>query len=390
MTIRLLVTYICGALEGPREIFSALSRRPSIELTAVCPSRMAVDPVYDASGFASLDREQQQEGYRLVPVPLKDPLAYWRGYQNVPLARVIDQVRPDVIHVFDEPLSGSLFQCVWLGSSGGRRARVLHYGFENLPLRIRGRNEQRWQMTWQRMAGGVAANQEALDQLRRAGFPSQRPLQRVFWGTPSRLFRPLECSALRDRFGGAMLLGFVGRFVPQKGLHVILQALQQLPQDVHCVLIGCGPMRDELQSRARQPGLSGRVHLVDPVKAQQLAELINCMDLLLLPSLSTPEWKEQYGRVIGEAMACGVPVIGSDSGAIPEVIGDAGLVVPEGDAAAMAATIQSLISDPQRLAGLSERGLARVDQELGTEAMARKLKDFYRLVLGNSDLYDLG
>ncbi len=89
-------------------------------------------------------------------------------------------------------------------------------------------------------------------------------------------------------------------------------------------------------------------------------------------------------------MACGVPVIGSDSGAIPEVIGDAGLVVPEGDAAAMAATIQSLISDPQRLAGLSERGLARVDQELGTEAMARKLKDFYRLVLGNSDLYDLG
>ena len=67
----------------------------------------------------------------------------------------------------------------------------------------------------------------------------------------------------------------------------------------------------------------------------EVPAVLRALDVLVLPSLTTPSWKEQFGRVLQEAMACAIPVVGSDSGEIPHVIGDAGLVTPEGDAAAL-------------------------------------------------------
>src|SRR5260221_14335510 len=83
------------------------------------------------------------------------------------------------------------------------------------------------------------------------------------------------------------------------------------------------------------------------------------IDALVLRSLTTPVWKEQFGRVLTEAMACGVPVVGSSSGAIPEVIGEAGLIFPEGDAAALAGCLAKLQQPPALRLALAQRGLAR-------------------------------
>jgi glycosyltransferase involved in cell wall biosynthesis len=100
------------------------------------------------------------------------------------------------------------------------------------------------------------------------------------------------------------------------------------------------------------------------------------MSILVLPSLTTPTWKEQFGHVLIEAMACGVPVIGSDSGAIPEVIGGAGLVVPEGNVEALAAALRGLISTPLLHADLAARGRARVLSHYTNEAVASRLATF--------------
>jgi glycosyltransferase involved in cell wall biosynthesis len=101
------------------------------------------------------------------------------------------------------------------------------------------------------------------------------------------------------------------------------------------------------------------------------------MDMLLAPSQTTPHWREQFGRMIVEAFASGVPVIGSDSGEIPFVIGDAGHVVPEGDPTAWAQAILSLLQDPQARHVLAVRGLERVRQ-YSCPAVAAQFADFYR------------
>jgi glycosyltransferase involved in cell wall biosynthesis len=106
------------------------------------------------------------------------------------------------------------------------------------------------------------------------------------------------------------------------------------------------------------------------------------MDALVLPSRTTASWAEQFGHVLIEAMAAGVPVIGSSSGAIPEVIGEAGLVFPEGDAGALRVQLATLFDDPALRKRLVALGRARVDRLYTNERIARAQRDIYRQVLG--------
>ena len=101
---------------------------------------------------------------------------------------------------------------------------------------------------------------------------------------------------------------------------------------IKIVFAGEGAAREELQTRAQQMGLADRVLFLPPRPQRELPAVMNAIDVLVLPSRTTPSWKEQFGRVLIEAHACGVPTIGSSSGAIPDVIENAGLVFPEGDA----------------------------------------------------------
>jgi glycosyltransferase involved in cell wall biosynthesis len=230
------------------------------------------------------------------------------------------------------------------------------------------------------MAGGMGASREALALARQAGFPASKPLERVFWGVSTEIFRPMDSTALSERLGldGKRVAGFVGRLAPEKGLNVFLSALRKLPPNVHGLIIGDGPLRAEVGLLCGSPEWAGRLHLCPPMPQELLAQHMNCMDALAAPSLTTPHWKEQYGRVIAEAMACGVPVIGSDCGAIPEVIGPAGIVVREGDADAWAQAMDRLLASDSERARLREEGLRRARQELSAAAMAARMLAFYQ------------
>ncbi len=102
------------------------------------------------------------------------------------------------------------------------------------------------------------------------------------------------------------------------------------------------------------------------------------IDVLAVPSLTRPNWKEQFGRVLIEAMASGVPVIGSDSGAIPDVIDDAGLITPEGDIAALAEAICKLQQDQSLHKSLAERGRARIIEHFTHAQVAADTVRVYR------------
>jgi glycosyltransferase involved in cell wall biosynthesis len=207
----------------------------------------------------------------------------------------------------------------------------------------------------------IARNHEAMEVLRRRGYSGR--LVHVPWAVDTRLFRP------RPRENGLpYTIGYVGRFVEEKGIMDLMKASQQMQAPHRLLLVGAGPLEPNLKKMAT-PKVSNPVDIL-PIQAhQQMPELYQKMDVLVLPSRSGRHWKEQFGRTLAEAMACEVAVVGSRSGAIPEVIGPAGRTFPEGDSGALAATLDRL-ADPEARLPLGRMGLSRARERFSWAAWA--------------------
>src|SRR5690606_35606391 len=124
-------------------------------------------------------------------------------------------------------------------------------------------------------------------------------------------------------------------------------------------------------------GLDGRVRFVGSASQEQLPGLLRDLDVLAVPSLTTAGWVEQFGRVVVEAMAAGVPVVTSDSGALPDVVGDAGVLVPEGDPVALGEALLRVCREPGLWTRLRERGLERA-RECSWDRVAGRYDEVYR------------
>jgi len=380
--VKILIVYHSGALRNALAIYRALAKNRNVELTVALPEWVTVHRVYHPSGRLEVNRESDTSGYRLVALPLVDPHRYNLGFKTGALLKTLRECHADILHVWDEPVSYTLLQAAWLCLPFSPKSKVLFYGFQNIAPRWGASGRLIWKATWTRIGGGAAANSEALNNLRRAGFPSGRPTERIFWGIPTELFKPMDKIKLKQhlKLDCDYIVGYVGRLVPEKGLTWLMAAMKELPTNVHCLIIGSGPMREEIELMSEHSSLARRVHLQDAKPAEELPRYMNCMDVLVVPSLTTAQWKEQYGRTIAEAMACGVPVVGSDSGAIPEVVGKAGLIVREGDVSALAEGLRKAIFTEVR-ARLIQEGMHRAQEELSAEAMSNRLVSFYERVL---------
>src|ERR1019366_4025527 len=133
-----------------------------------------------------------------------------------------------------------------------------------------------------------------------------------------------------------------------------------------------------LRAWAARHGDRGRV--CNSIVHDQVPAYLNAMDIMCAPSQTTPSWKEQFGRMLVEAFASGVAVIGSDSGEIPNVVGGSGLVVEEKDEAGWARAITDLIDDRERRAAFASQGLARAHDGFAWPVVARSYLDFFESV----------
>ena len=362
-------TYVIQANRGKVEF---LARLPGLEVLVVVPNKWRNRDI----GQRFVAETSQPGPLRVVPLPA---WSFGSGslitYAAVALWRQLRRFRPDVVHLEEEPWSVAALElcliCRMLGT------QLTFFTWENTerrllqPLRvIRG-----WTLLRARAAVAGSAKGKAL--LERQGFT--RPVIVLpQLGVDTSAFRPANSAAQ------GIVVGYVGRLVSQKGLQVLLEAVARLPSAVRMMVVGNGPLKDEFLKKARELGLNGRLELHEGAPHDQVPRFLEQMSVLVLPSLTTPTWREQFGHVLIEAMACGVPVVGSDSGAIPEVIGDAGLVVPEGNVEALAAALRRLISTPALCADLAARGLARVQAEYTNDSVARRLAEFWESVAGRS------
>jgi glycosyltransferase involved in cell wall biosynthesis len=268
------------------------------------------------------------------------------------LGRVLREVRPDVVHVDEEPYNLATAHATWLARRFG--AQSLFFTWQNLLRKYPPPFSLFEKSVFARSAFGIAGSREALDVVRAKGYCGPGAVIPQFGVDPD-LFSPADSAP-----EGPPVIGFISRLVEEKGVLVLLDALSGLAGDWRLHVIGSGPLERTAQQRAEALGLSGRIEWERSVVSTEIPDRLRAFTVLVQPSLTRSHWKEQFGRAVMEAMACGVPVIGSDSAEIPNVVGGAGLVVPEGDSAALRGALRRILEDAELRRDLGSRGRRRV------------------------------
>ncbi|MGD0196607.1 MAG: glycosyltransferase [Solirubrobacteraceae bacterium] len=179
---------------------------------------------------------------------------------------------------------------------------------------------------------------------------------------------------------GSQTVLYCGRLIREKGVLDLLRALASVPQTA-LIIVGQGPERARLELAASACGLADRVRFIGSAAYGELPRFYASVDAFCLPSVPTPYWQEQFGMVLVEAMACGRPVVTTASGSIPEVVGEAAVVVPPYSPDALAAALSDLLADRGRQAALAASGLARVAERYDATRVSAALGDIYARLL---------
>lgn len=353
----------------------ALAREPDIELAVVVPASWN-----DPAGRIELEAAHT-EGYKLWIDPLRLNGRY-HLYSFPTLPRRLKEFDPDIVHIDEEPYNLATFLA--LRHAKRRRAKAVFFTWQNIyrtyppPFR--------WLESWvlNHSDYAIMGNQAAADVFQRKGYRGPQQVIPQFGVDPT-IFLPK--GAEPDDRPSSKVIGFAGRLVPGKGVDLLLRALVHLkeraddleqPFRYQLAIAGIGPELPMLERLTLDLGLVNSVRFVGAIRSAEMPSFLQKLDVLVLPSRSQPSWQEQFGRVLIEAMASEVPVIGSDSGEIPHVIGDAGLTFPENDSAALAKVIERVLSDPALSRMLGQAGRRRVLQRYTQAQIAAQTADVYR------------
>ena len=302
--------------------------------------------------------------------------AQWYLHYYPKLGKIIRSLKPDIIDIWEEPWGLVSAHTCWLRNRILPSAKILSETEANInrdhPFPFT--NFRRYSMRNAQYA--VARQSEGVEVLRARGYSG--PAEVVGNAVDDEVFRPMDREACKRTLGlKGFVAGYVGRLTEDKGLMDIVEAVANCPKDMGLVFVGSGPFQSNLERRIGELEMTGRVRFIPTRPMKDLPEVMNALDVLLLVSRTTATWKEQFGRVIIEAHACGTPVIGSDSGAIPEVIDQGGVVVPEKNPAALSAAIKRLNDSAKAGAEMGRRGRQQVKDKYTWKRVAERMRDIY-------------
>lgn len=299
------------------------------------------------------------------------------AYDPRPIIKALREHQPDLVDLGHEPysLAGAevLTLCRWFAPGVPVVMQVNQNIFKNYPPPFN------WleQRAYRRVEAMYACSETVVEVLRAKGFTKPAPI--VPFGVDTEAFRPRPAQRMRSE--QPLTIGFIGRMLPGKGLNILADALASMKDEPWKLLVvGDGPERERFEQQLRAAGLMDRAEFTGAIDFARVPEFFHQLDVMVIPTETTKRIREQFGRVIVEAMACGVPVIGSTCGAIPEVIGDAGLIFPEGESRALAVALRRILADEALRERLSIAGQERVGQYTW-DRVAKKTYQLFRQVL---------
>ena len=338
---------------------------PDISLTVVMPTTWP-DVLFTVHAG---DVSSQTSNCSFVSLPVRhagnEPKHTYRWRD---LTRIIRATAPDIIHVEQGTLAMSHLQISLLAKLYAPRAKILFFTWINWhePRKFLSRLRWSWveRLTCAFSQGAVVGNQAAQVVLRDKNFT--KPVTVIpQLGADCERYCPVP--GAREK-----TVLFLGRLVPEKGVLLLRDAWKQLgPEfpDWKLQFVGSGPCAEQL-----------RDFVIPAVPHEKIPELLNRVSVLVLPSYDTPTWKEQFGLVLAEAMACKVPVIGSSAGAIPEVIGDAGLIFEQNNVADLVRCLRMFMQDQLLRAQYAQLGYQRAHEQLSRQAIAHQTVQFWKVI----------
>lgn len=348
-----LIFFHDAALPHSQYLLKAFSENQNIsQLTILYPKNRDHDLIYSASQ-GSDNNFLVSQNYDLIPVRSSRLRDKWGNFWD--LFKLLRLKRPDYVIVLDEAYSVNVFFIGLAVKLLGLKAPVVCYGFENIiqspplswwlkrplvRLPIFCRKTIRYclidrllqPIRSRLLNAALVPYEECAKFITASGWKLM--LKEQWWAVDIPLFA--EQSIHKIQFHESLgfspdvkVIAYVGRFVPEKGIADLIKAIEDMDKSYCLVLIGDGPIKESLAKLCEQV-LANRFKILPAMDLKSLASYMAQLDVLALPSHTEEFWKEQYGRVLVEAMAAGVPVIGSRSGAIPYVIGDMQRTFDEG------------------------------------------------------------
>lgn len=357
--------YVVGIYQRKLEL---MAQQRGVDLTLVVPPSWK-----DRSGELRLERAYL-DGYTMRVEPIRFNGSYHLHYYPT-LPQILRDVQPDIIHIDEEPYNFCTWHILWWAQRIVPKAKTVFFSWQNIARQYPFPFSTGEAWTLRHVNAAIMGTQSAADVWCAKGYRGKFKVIPQFGIDPD-AFKPTDRVPNPEP-----VVGYIGRLVPEKGVDLLLRALAKLHKQWRLYLVGQGPERESLERLASDLRIRERVWFAGQRPSTQMATMYPQLDVLVIPSRTRPTWKEQFGRVIVEAMACGVPVIGSDSAAIPDVIGQAGLVFPEDDVDLLTEALDRLLSSPTVRADLAARGRRHVLENYTQSRIASLTVDMYRELL---------
>jgi len=332
-------------------------------------------PSHEAQPFRTQSGEDEK--LQIVPVHVRgsipdDVPARWNTRT---ISRLLRDVRPDIVQIEEAPHT----QVAAVTTALARRLSlptVVVVGDTVTPAgSIMQRRHAR--QTLRGASGLIAVNGVVAERF--AEFAANQPLAII----RDRAVRPPLQSV--EPAEDAFVIGFAGRLVPERGLDILFQACTGVHGAWHLHVMGSGPEQERLEQLAERLGIAARISWVGGQPASEWHQVWPTLHCLAVPSRRTDSWYDAGGHHVLEAMAHGVPVVAAQTGALPSIIGDGGLIVPEDDPSSFGEAIRELQQDPDRRRSLARAARRRMLQEFTEDVLARKTVDFWHTASSGPD-----
>ncbi|MBF2058178.1 MAG: glycosyltransferase family 4 protein [Cyanobacterium sp. T60_A2020_053] len=369
------------------------------ELAKISPNievRIIVPKIWNPKGVQNniIKTEFKDEG-NLKVIPVSNFSQNHQGLLcfGLDIINILKTFKPDIIQVEQGVKSLAYAQFIILNKLLNIQAKNCFFTWWNIPYNLKFLFSWLEKFNLKYTDGLVAGNQDAVDILKNHGYEGKNIIMPNL-GVDEKLFCPQTQPDLKKELGindDDFVIGFVGRFVPEKGILTLINAVSELKvnKSWKLLLLGRGELEKTIIDQAEKLGIKDQLIIIPSVPHDQVPKYINVMNTLVLPSqtdddfqtISAKGWKEQFGHVLIEAMACKVPVIGSDSGEIPLVIGDSGLIFPEKNVTALRDCLTNLISDVNLTKKLGQKGYDKTLEKYTNYALAKNLLNFYQNII---------